>query len=607
MKSSALATAILLVSLCSANAQNSASELKVIYPSTLQGDIVHRSALFGSANFGVHNQEIAKITPLVQGSNSTSTSPCPVELPDSDTASDEVLLLMGWSQCRFVQEAVYAQDLVGAKGLIVVENKCLKSNMVASTTTSAFVEHCKTLCNNGNCAGIDALSYMGGVNHNVHIPSMIISRWDGLRLLECLEQQKSLKPGSLTKLTTGSFITDVNCAVNSHPTDQKVLIDLKWNLPQASKVEYEIWMSSILNADIFTKQLWYENVSPLLEPKTSFTPHMFVYDGSTLGCLSSNGESHCFDACHNGGRYCHYDPDGLGIGRISGADISRENLRQLCLWKILVTDAAESSKSAGEQKWWEYISRFASNCTGEDEDQENPYKESCSKQVHQDMGLDMSKTLACITQSGGYGDNDGANSIMEAELAKRSNMEIIRLPTVIVNGKMIEFGSNLKDILVALCAGFKDSALPEFCPCVESTDVGLYVDAALVETCLQYAPESAKSGDSTSSSASTTSSSNGVSMGTLLFSLIFVVGLLVGGFAFYRKRENARMRAEFHEDVRNIVGEYVRLDADGMAGEAGEARFGNRRSSFRQADESGDEEAPPRRNRDGYQHVVELS
>ncbi|GBG26660.1 Vacuolar-sorting receptor 1 [Hondaea fermentalgiana] len=578
----------------------SASELYVTYPAALKGDIEHRSALFGSANFGPHNQEIARISVLVEDTNSSNPKyPCPMELPASDSSKDEVILLMGWSQCRFVQEAIFAQDMVGAKGLIVVENRCLASNMDASTTSAAFVEHCRSLCDNGYCGGIDKLSYMGGVQHSVHIPSMIISRWDGLRMLECLELERGLAQGTLTKLN--KHVTGVACTPQA-PDDQKVLVNLKWNLPQESEVEYHIWMSSILNADIFTKQIWYENVVPLLVGKTKFTPHMFVYDGKALGCTSSGTASHCEDACHNSGRYCHYDPDGLGEGRISGADISRENLRQLCLWKILVDDAAESVRNDNEVKWWKYISKIAEECTGEDPEQMDPYSEACSKKVHESMGFSFDDTLSCVSQSGGYADeNTGTNTILENELAKRSEFDIVRLPTIIVNGKFIEFESGLKDILVALCAGFIDSTAPDFCPCVERTDVGLYLDAALVETCLQYAPESAHSSDSDNAGGN-----NGVSMATLLFILVLVVSSLIAGFAVYRRRERARMRAEFHEDVRNIVGEYVRMDEGSSEGDF----LGRRSTRVGAADETDvDVETAPRRanNNSGYQPVVELS
>uniref|UniRef100_A0A7S2WCT3 Vacuolar sorting receptor thioredoxin-like domain-containing protein n=1 Tax=Mucochytrium quahogii TaxID=96639 RepID=A0A7S2WCT3_9STRA len=522
--------------LCLGNASTtttSASKLTVLKPKgVFENDAIsHSSSLFGDSNFGPGNGVTATVKVVKREPNSNH---CPADMSALD--SGVVLLLSGFDSCTFVNMAIHAQG-VGAVGLIVVQDKCLKTNY--ETKGDEFKKYCDSL----NGGTVDALSYMGGVSNAVHIPAMIISRYDALKIQECNE-------------TPEKKITGVTC-------DSSVLLMMRWNIPQETKVDWELWSSALLNADIFTKRYWWETIIPEIDAVTTFTPRFFVWDGKKLGC--SEKKDHCQDACHNKNRYCHYDPDGLGKGRISGQSISQENMRQSCAYQ----QVAEGSTVS----WWKYVACVADKCTEKNkEKQADFYSEACSKECHGQADLDFSKTMECVKVNGGYGEDSGVNTLWEAELEARKGTKIERLPTLVVNGKMVDFGTSLKNVLGALCSAFKDP--PSFCPCVQGNDVNLAQDSSLLDTCMKNIKQP----------------DTGIGYFTLFLILSLVVGSLVAGFLFIRRKERRQMRSEFHEDMRNIMGEYMRMDGDGnIAGDVD--------GSFLNGGEGTNGQ---------YQHVVEL-
>jgi len=572
----------------------SASELDFFAPAAIRAEgVEHRSALFGASDFGVFNKVKGRVAPFVEDPPQPLGS-CPSSSDAVDPSAsglESIALLDGWTACRFVAEATFAQYSVGAKGMLVMENRCLAKN---KDKTAAFKQHCDALCNGApeNECYLQKFNYMGGEKHDIQIPSMLISRWDGMRLLECFREQKD---GNVLPIK----ITDVDCSSSKEPP----MVEIRWNIQQEDVVEYELWTSSLLNADLFVKDFWWKRVVPLLQ-NADFSPRYFVWAGEDYSCRYEDGQTpppHCDDACHNNGRYCHLDPDGLDAGQISGKDISRENVRQLCLFKQL------SGSKIGEIRWWHYISDFAMNCT-QTTTTEHPYSEDCSRRVHESLGLDWSKTMACVTNSGGYATHGGKNTILEEELKLRGKLEIQKLPTLIVHGKIVDFGGSLKNVLSAICAGFTEASQPEFCPCVQSSDLDRYVDQSLIEKCLEYTPppvDPTGNGNKTtggSDSSSGTTNGNAVPWSTFWIVLIILVAGLLGGFYVYRKREHVRLRSEFRDDIRNIMGEYVRMEQDGTVSESHTGSFlGERIGTTDQGGVEMSESRPS--NSNGYSQV----
>mmetsp|Transcript_15213 Transcript_15213/g.28011 ORF Transcript_15213/g.28011 Transcript_15213/m.28011 type:complete len:567 (-) Transcript_15213:57-1757(-) len=540
------------------------SQLLITGPASLLTDNIpidvrdHRSALFGAADYGSKNALQARLAVLSEGDDDSF---CP-DIDDilkltSDSKVPIVILLDGFRRCKFVTEAAMVAQ-AGGGGLLVMEDKCLESNQGKS---DAFKKHCDGL----QSGYIKELGYMSGNDNSIAIPSMLISHYRGRQLLECYKQ-------SLGEDITS--VTGVSCS-KDHP----IIVNMRWNIPQERTVSFDLWTSSLLDVDVFVREEWYELVMPELYKISSFTPRYFVWDGVALGCKLEAGT--CKDACHNSGRYCHFDPDGLDQGSITGRDVSRENMRQACAFQ----QVQQSPKD--QLKWWKYVGLIARDCTGQ---KKVYYTEECSKEKHKEAGLSFEETMDCITKYGGYEVDGGENALWESELDARNNMELDRLPTLIVNGKIVDFGASLKNVISAICAGIERSWQPDFCPCV--TSLSSFDSEVLANTCF--------GGSSPPTPFSPSSDSSGSSFGSIFFTLVLLC--CFGGAVLYAvlKRRESRMRSEVYEDMRNIMGEYMSMEPDDespVRSNSFMARF-SRSGASSSNNNNGDEP---------YQPVVELS
>jgi hypothetical protein len=95
------------------------------------------------------------------------------------------------------------------------------------------------------------------------------------------------------------------------------------------RVEYDVWIS-LFDATSQNFLTSFKAVAEALGVRAYFTPHMSISDGIPTNCQQEDGENLCVNLCTNNGRSCSADPD--GNGGISGADVVRESLRQLCIW-----------------------------------------------------------------------------------------------------------------------------------------------------------------------------------------------------------------------------------------------------------------------------------
>jgi hypothetical protein len=107
-----------------------------------------------------------------------------------------------------------------------------------------------------------------------------------------------------------------------------------------------------------------------------------------------------------------------------------------------------------------------------------------------------------------------------------------------------------RNVFNAICAGFLDGTSPDICDKCEGCA------SSELEHCASSGVCSGGGG-----SGSGGKSGGGVSTGTLVFSLLFTVGIMGGaGFVYYR-----RQQAEMRDQVRGILAEYMPLDDDGLS------------------------------------------
>jgi len=325
-----------------------------------------------------------------------------------------------------------------------------------------FVKKVKHLQNAGAIAAIivdnkdEALTPYMADDHSgasISIPSLLIHKNDGLKFKK-----------ELAKLSASS---------SSIQQTKNVLVKFSWNLPHPdNRVEWDLWTSSnSATSDAFKAK--FGPVAAALGDSTLMEPHYYFHDGNVF-CYNANASlQSCGSRCTNQGRYCHYDPDQNLDQGLSGTNIVRENLRQRCMWLHL-------NKTDQHLKWWDYVAAFKAHCSDE------AWSQKCSLNEMDAVNIigGRQAVLDCIQTSGGYGDQDSANTIMDSEIDLKVDMNIFSWPTVLINNRPYRqslncptkqpiFRPNDCNLLEALCTGFKDQ--PRAC-LTSNCRLGIYKD-----------------------------------------------------------------------------------------------------------------------------------
>jgi len=315
--------------------------------------------------------------------------------------------------------------------------------------------------------------------------------------------------------------------------DHPVQLEMAWSLPSPDdRVEYDLWT---VPSDVVSRNFLktFKPIAQKLGDRAYFTPHMYIYDGVRTHCHGNNGENFCYNLCTNNGRYCATDPDNDLEKGISGADVVKESLRRLCIWKHY-----------GEQDgiglvWWNYVEEFLTRCASPD----YFMNEDCVKDCYKHAGVDGDKINQCMAESGGL-TKDAKNSLLELEITAQTERGVVVLPTAFVNTAAIRGQLSTNTVFRAICAGYAPGTTPELCnQCSACSD-----PAACVTTGKCFGKDSNAPGT--------------VSTHTFATSILLIIAIFgAAGYWHYNKtRENMR------EQVRGILAEYMPLedqDADG--------------------------------------------
>jgi hypothetical protein len=273
----------------------------------------------------------------------------------------------------------------------------------------------------------------------VKIPSLLIDRYDAQVLRWCLNND-AIKCASATGVVT---------------------VALKWNMPTTDMdVEWELWTS----ADETTS--FKHGFAPFalkLKESTNFVPHYFIWDGEEWGCTTADS---CSTQCVGAGKYCSPDPDGATDVGVSGMNIVLENLRQMCVWEQV------DFKIDGAEKWWRYVTEMKDvfervMASSESVILQVDFFESYSKEIHNKLGLDFAKTQKCMKMVNN--DHDKLkNELTSRKLGAGARGEILQLPSIVVNGRIIRDGITTSGVLLTLCSATVNPG--PFCKCVKGTE-----------------------------------------------------------------------------------------------------------------------------------------
>ncbi|DAZ98183.1 TPA: hypothetical protein N0F65_005315 [Lagenidium giganteum] len=474
--------------------ENDHTKLQIVLPESLmkKDGYQHKDALFGYPAYSVGSLQ----TQLIHA-NSTGCDKI-----DADAWEPPFALLLDRGECHFVEKVRQAQH-AGARAVLIADNKCLCTDTDCLKSTGD--DFCETV-----------LPYMaddesGG---DISIPSMLIRKSDA---------------------------DDIKKVIAHSSGVSNVMVKFDWGIPSPDgRVEWTLWQSAWDDQTVATLQEL-EDVVLALGERAYFTPRFVSYNGSKVGCYMEDaqdlGES-CGNMCLNNGRYCLLDPSPYHDrdAGASGADVVTENLRRKCIWKLTSSDDEGIGK-----RWWQYVRDWSKEC-GQDE---NLFKEKkCAEKIMKKYDIDADAVDKCMQP---YGvDVDKPNPLLEEELKEQTELQLLRLPALYVDGVHARGRIDATNVLSMICAGYGPHDPPEVCTCANQAPMGLL-------NCVKAGGVS----------YAASSLGGGYSFGSVLVIIMLVTGsVLMAGFVYYR-----RTQRQMREQVRSILAEYMPLEDQPLMGE----------------------------------------
>lgn len=394
------------------------------------------------------------------------------------------ILMVDRGGCSFVQKVRNAQRS-GAAGVVIADNTCLCSD-----------KNCVSANGQDVCQPAEPIMADDGSGGDISIPSFLMFKVDADQIKAELQ------------------------------ANHMVQVEMQWALPKPDdRVEYDLWTtpSDPVSKDFQKK---FEPVAQALGDRAYFTPHMYIYDGVKSNCQGFDGKNMCFNLCTNNGRYCATDPDNDLDHGISGADVVKESLRRICIWKHY-----GEADGVGKE-WWNYVSQFMERC-------DNPdyfANDDCAKDCYKHAKINEDIIERCMRDSGGL-EKDTPNTFLDLEMQAQVSRGVVILPTAFVNTVALRGGLNVDTVFTAICNGYLDGTEPSICK--ECSGCGDFNGCIANKKC------KGKGG-------------GGVSTHTFMSSILFIC-IAFGGAAFYHYRKT---REEMREQVRGILAEYMPLEGD---------------------------------------------
>lgn len=328
-----------------------------MHPPTLAGSFPSGVITGSTATFGAPFYNDRVLGRLVYGDTKLNKSHCSSDDYDIDESaafqstskSEKVrlinIVLVRRGKCSFTRKVSVAESK-GAHAVVIIDKE--ESTYTAETLKNIIV-------------GDD------GYGEKIQVPSILISKYDGQKLLDAVKMGQ-------------------------------VVVELSWDLPTNHLVTVDLWMSAASQASMkFLKS--FAPMRRTLNTVMEFKPHFVVFSMGSENPGIFQGL--CKDAA---GKYCAEDPDAAGA--IQGKDVLDEDLRQLCIHQVhQVIRTSDRSRKAGKkglvyaEKFWDYIERFADECRL-DGVGENGFGEVCSKKLMASVGVEVDRVDECVRMKG---------------------------------------------------------------------------------------------------------------------------------------------------------------------------------------------------------------
>lgn len=454
----------------------------------------HREALFGIPPYGGSiAQNVYYADDDLCDPNVDVTKGYPTREKDEETGLPKAwespfILMVDRGGCTFVKKVRNAQRS-GAAGVVIADNTCLCSD-----------EDCKAVHPDIPCETSEPIMADDGSGSDISIPSFLMFKHDADRVKDELMQ------------------------------DQPVQLEMSWSLPNPDdRVEYDLWSTP---TDEVSKSFLqdFKPVSKALGEHAYFTPHQYIYDGIKTHCQGNDGENFCYTLCTNNGKYCATDPDNDLDKGISGADVVKESLRRLCIWKHY------GEEDGVGEVWWDYVGQFMERCNNPD----YFMNEDCVKDCYKHAKVDGKKIDQCMDDSGGLEGNK-ENMLLKGEIDAQTERGVVVLPTAFVNTAAMRGQLSPKTVFNAICAGYQEGTTPDVCDkCAGCSDT----------------VECIENGGKCASGVHAAATAGTVSHKTFGFTIFFMACAFAGvGYWHYNKT-----RDDMRDQVRGILAEYMPLE-----------------------------------------------
>lgn len=252
-----------------------------------------------------------------------------------------------------------------------------------------------------------------GSGAGIHIPSMLISKRDGKKLIDFLKTATQEQLEQIQLLAEFTLKNDDN------------------------RVEYDLWLSSSSDNMLDFIQD-FSKFDLKMKDQVLMTPHYSFWE-----CQNCD-EKFVFNNCLSSGRYCAHDPV---HDKLSGREIIFEDLRQMCIYKMYYEE--------NKKIWWDYMKVLHRLCYGN-------VNIECSDKAHKEIGIDASKTKECmvksfsqsLSQSKLWQSKDTLNFFIEDEMAYMAKYGPSLFPGIVINNQTYRGQLEIEQVTNAVCAGF---------------------------------------------------------------------------------------------------------------------------------------------------------
>jgi len=336
-------------------------QIRVMTPDWLTRDLAKNGRITGSTStFGAPFYGERVLGRLVWGESKSDHSHCRADDYDVPTAGMELvrsghgetsahsprlinIVMVRRGKCSFTTKVRVAAEK-GAHAVVIVDRE--DSSLTSEDMHNIIV---------GN----------DGFGDRIHIPSILISKKDGNRLIDAAKRST-------------------------------VIVELAWDLPTDHVVSTDMWMSSASRESLkFLKE--FSAKRKVLNEVMIFQPHYVVFG------MGSNDHRVYNDLCSDDtGKFCAEDPD--GAGPITGRDVLDEDVRQLCIHELnkVVRSSPEHLKAGKPpveyaEKYWDYMERLLDKCPLDSAHPQDRFGELCSESLMRQVGLDVDKVKHCVS------------------------------------------------------------------------------------------------------------------------------------------------------------------------------------------------------------------